>query len=302
MAFGDPMVLETRYNGGAQQVTFDSLLVNGPMDDGTGSWAWVPDVASPVVSTQFGARTGGSGAEYHRLTFSSPGVGDLGYYEQSVTLRGHTRLGNYGHQGRTINGAMYVRRNDATAGSVTATLQILETAVGVSSGTPQILSSGTWYGLSASRTIAALSNTFTLRIKLAYGSGGGGSPVIDVDDAELYRTYTFARNPSMPDAPLLIKPGQTFQRTESGGLVVFGPARVDTARYEYTLNLRGIGQTQLEELRSLWLLDVPMRWTPNLPHLPTYLDVRFSGNTNLRMETNSVTTGRFVGSFGLVEI
>lgn len=303
MAFGDPMMLATLYNGGVNDTNHDSLLIDGPMDDGApGDWSWDADVATPTISNQFGTRTGGAGSQFHRLTFTTPGTGVLGYYRQVVTLRGHNRLGNYGHQGEVIYAQMHAKRNDATSGTVTATVQITETVAGVSSGPPQAgMATGTWYNLSAQRTIAALSNTFEIRIKLEYG-GGGGSPVIDVDEAALYLSYTFAVNAAMPDRPRLIAPGRAFQRTPGGVLVAHRSGALDCNKYEYTLNFGNIGLAQVKSLRSLWLTDAPMRWTPNLPHLPTYIDVRFSGGFDIQMKSPSVNSNNFHGSLTLAEI
>lgn len=305
MAFGDPMILSTIYNGGVAQTNFDSLLIDGPMDDGlTGtSWLWNTSVATPAISNQAGTRTAGAGSNFHRLTFTTPGTGDLGEYYQQYSRRGHAKLDGFGHKDQSFSVSFWVRRNDATSGSVTATAQVHESVVLVSSGTPQVLATGTWYNLTASRTLTSTSSTIIqAQLDLSYGGGGGGSPVIDIDEAQLNLAYTFAVNAAVPDEPRLIAPGRSLQRSPGGGLIVHRANVATPNKYEYTLHFGLIGLAQLKTLRSLWLLDSPMTWQPNLPHLPTYLDVRFTGDFNLRMKSPSVNSNNYYGTLTLAEI
>lgn len=306
MAFGDPMVLATLYNGGISNVNHDSLLIDGPMDDGlTGTdWTYNVGVASPTVSEQSGARTGGAGSKFHRLTYSAPGTGLLGDYRQYVFLRYNDKFSGGGHNAETFDASIWVKRNDASAGTVTAQIKIAENTVGVTSGGSQVLSTGTWYELTGQRVITNSSTVaLNLQIELHINySVGGGSPVIDVDEASLYKTYTFALNAAMPDDPRLIAPGRSFQRAPGGGLIEHRSGTPSCNKHEYVLHFGLVGLAQVKSLRSLWLLDSPMRWTPNLPHLPENLDVRFTGDFNLRMKSPSVNSNNYSGTLTLAEI
>lgn len=305
MAFGDPMVLRTLYNGGYGAVSHDSLLIDGPMEDGlTGTdWAWNFVSATPAIASAAGVRTGGGGSNIHRLTFTTPGTGTLGDYNQSVGLRGNSPLSGYGHNGLTFNGTIWVRRTDAGAGLITAVVKMGENAFTTTGSSQNLTSIGTWYQLDVSRALTATNSqpTLTLKVDLSYATGGG-SPVIELDDAILYHSYTFAVNAAMPDEPRLIAPGRSFQRAPGGTMIEHRSATVTCNKHEYTLHFGLVGLAQLKSLRSLWLLDSPMEWQPNLPHLPTYLDVRFTGDFNLRMRSPSVNSNNYYGTLTLAEI
>jgi hypothetical protein len=312
MAFGDPMQLATLYDldfASGLYSNYHSLLDNGPLEvwadtaamaDG---WTYAFSSATPTFSRQAGTRTGGAGAYFQRMAYAAPGVAVLGDVEQYVRIRGDDSLDGIGHSGLDFTYSVWARN----VGSGTCTIRLFADeysdsgTIGGTGNTATALT-GTWTEYTVTRTI---STTHTLRQLHVYARlelTGAGSPTVELDEARLYSLYTFSVNPAMPDDPRLITPNRSFQRSPTNKLIQHRPGNSQTAKFEYTMHLGSVGLAQLKALRSLWLLQTPLRWNPNLAHLPTELYVLPTGDFNLRMRSPSVNSNNYFGTLQLAEI
>lgn len=316
MAFGDPMVMETIYNGDqATQSNFDSLLENGPLEiwsnTGAAPDGWTESILKAVTShgRAAGTRTSGVGSYY--MTYLWPTGTTNGtalIFNQYVPLKGHERFVSRGHKGRTFKLTFWVRVT--TTGNTSWQIILyganaagtpIESLGTVVDSTP----SGSWTEITVTGSIA---NDATVQL-LSYFSftidttlGIGVTATLDLDEFALYEYYTFAVNAAMPDDPKLSVPNRSFRRTVSNKLIRHRPGSVVAAKYEYTLHFGLIGLTQVEALRSLYLLDTPIRWQPNLPHLPTYVQVVIVDAVDFRLRSPSVNSNNYFGTLNLVEI
>lgn len=311
MAFGDPMVLDTRYNWNLDtKDNFDTLLIGGKFDasalDANG-WppGWFPSVNGGTMSMLAGTRTGGSGSFVFRQTSISPGIGNLLAFDQIVRLMGNERYIANGHYLRQFTFSVWAR--NAGTGTVTIKLYLnayaedISTLVaGDSYASNAFVLTGTWTQYQLVVTLGQnLTAAFDAIILCAVTVNG--NPDLQFDEAELVTSYTFAVNASMPDAPRILVPNRTYQRTVGNRLLRHRPRAGNAAKHEYELNFGLIGLTQLQALRSLWLLDTPLRWQPNLPHLPVYLAVMMTDNFDLSMRSPSVNSNNYSGSLRLTE-
>lgn len=294
MADGDAMILATLWNGDlATQSNFDSLLVNGPLED----WPDANDLATGwayssgwTETRQAGNRTGGVGGFYQRLVRGSPSTS---VWEQFIDLRGHAALDALGHMGREFTAEIWVR--DQGAGSVDMSFRMftyrsngitLLQSGAITSATPVPSS---WTKYTATITI---NDATAAKIKFHVTfNNQSGAQQIEIDECALYRTYTFDRNPSVPDNQPLAIPHREYRRNSAGDLLMGRPSG-STGKYEKRLRFGLVGLTQLKELRSIALLDKPVHLTPFHPHFPEFFQARIVGDFNFRL----VPGGSFAGN------
>jgi len=312
MAFGDPMVLDTRYNWALATLdNFDTMLVGGKFDgaaldvDAKSPPGWfMNSFVTATYSMLTGTRTGGSGSRVYRVQASSV-TGQLFYLYQNVRLSGNERYDANGHSGRQFTFTVWAK-NAGTGTAVVMTLYLgayredLATAVPADNNSAGFTLTSTWTKYTVSVTPASpLTAVYNVDIGCTLASTG--SPDLQFDEAEFFTTYTFAVNAAMPDAPRILVPNRTYQRTAGNRLLRHRPRAGNAAKHEYDLNFGLIGLAQLKALKSLWLLDTPLRWQPNLPHLPAYLAVMMTDNFDLRMRSPSVNSNNYSGSLHLAE-
>jgi hypothetical protein len=310
MAFGDPQILETRY--AANVITgdnFQSLLVNGPLDlplaAGEAPGWTTGSIAGGTKSTPLGTRTGGNGTRYFRWTMTASGTGFLFDFYQDVDLRGNRALDAFGHSGRAFTFKIWAR-NVGTGTMRIALVAGFVNEIGGGSEAAQSTAftalTGTWTQYTLTVTPSA-SRTARINLDVQIDATVSGNPDIQFDEAEFYRAYTFEVNPTIPDDPDYMVPGQTFVRTVNNSLMDFGPLDSACAKLRYQMNFGMCGLNQLQELRSLWLLGSGMRWTPNLPHLPSVVEVRIVGKSfPFAMHRTSTSRNQYHGSLMLEEI
>jgi len=274
MANGDPMILSTLTDGGG------SMLLNGDMEDWADTadaadyWTWT-ETQVATLSRQSGTRTGGAGSYFQRISIAAPAQSEIGIYSQEVTPEGSVELDVKGHDGQTLTCSVWAR--DTGAGTSTLQMKLIEydaaeTSSLMTPGDVEDLTSD-WVQYTFAFTLS-YDLMHHLNFQIFVASSGAGSSIVDLDDALLYIGYTFAANPSMPDNQILSVPMRQFRRTLGGRLIRSRPAG-PVAKIEKQLSFRLVGQAQHNALRSLWLLDQPMTWTPNHPHLPSTLQVRW---------------------------
>ena len=314
MAFGDPMVLDTRYNWSlSTRDNFDTMLVGGKFDgsaldvDGISpiGWAALNPYSDGTFSMLSGTRTGGSGSRVYRVQYTSVGAHELVTISQVARLLGNERYEVNGHAARPF--AFTIWAKNAGTGTVTIrlTMQALQEDITTPVSADTIIESavsltGTWTQYT-SAVVPGSPLTAAYKLKVDCVCTATGNPDLQFDEAEFYTTYTFAVNAAMPDSPRILVPNRTYQRTPAGRLLRHRPRAGNAAKHEYDLNFGLIGLTQLRALKSLWLLDTPLRWQPNLPHLPTYLAVLMTDNFDLRMSSPSVNSNNYSGSLRLTE-
>lgn len=311
MAFGDPQVFETLYNGDLEtQSNFDSLLLRGTFDGATISagapTGWEFGSGSTAGKTiAAGSRTGGVGTDYYRAQYTAPGTGFLFHFYQVVPLRIHRGL-SFGHTGRTFSFRIWARNNGTGTVQIQLTADLLKENLFSASEASQSASA---VNLTSTWTLYTMSITPTADFMAAIGVNVNltvtvdGNPDLQFDEADLYESYTFALNPTVPDDPDFMVPGETFVRTVNNSLLAFGPKDVGSARMRYQMNFGAVGLTQLQALRSFWLLRSPIRWQPKLPHLPTYVQCRIVGKSfPFAMHRGSVNANLYHGALQLEEI
>jgi hypothetical protein len=304
MADGDPMMLTTQWGDGL------SLISNGNFEIWTNTAAfadgWVYanyNAKTPTLSRSAGARTGGAGTYFQHVDYGTISVSGtlFGAYNR-VELHGNSALPARGHLGMTFTASLWTRKT-YSAGSPTVRIDINERDVNLallnstSGSVSNILSA--WAAFTHTHVIANSATVF-LEIYLNFSAPTVSSYLIDLDDAALYTSYTFARNPVIPDDQRIISPTRTFARSYAGSLFVrkVGAA---SARHEKRLRFGMIDLTQLKAFRSLYLLDVPMQWTPYHPHLATTLDVRWMGDFDFSV-LKYLSLNMYRGSMTLAEV
>jgi len=304
MADGDPMVLQT-ISGDLSE----SLLNNGPIELWSGATNVSPDgwectgVPSSVDRDAF-PLTGAPGAYSVIIADSGMSLGGWGNFRQIAVsgLNGSDSLPSRGHKGQSFVAS--IRHKLSGTAALLATLWIYERNSSGSTvashyvdfsptGTPQLASQA--FTISHDDCVA-LWYVITITVVTT------GYMFLAFDDAQLYRTYTFAANPSMPDQQSIFVPNRKFGR-DAGGKLYRARGATNTAKFQKQLNFNLIGLAQYKALRSLWLLDVPCRWTPNHPHLPSSLDVRLTDDQfNFSLGKGGFGSNIYRGSLELSEI
>jgi len=315
MADGDPMVLQTRYGVPLGQTdNYQSMIANGPMDlwSDTASppdgWGYTTAGGATVTHLRVaGARTSGNGTYYWRQTYSAVAAStQFGLMKQTFTIPGNAQLDARGVSGQTFYATIWLR-NTGT-GTVLTTFSIQEfdadgayLGVIAQDANASVTASWTKYSISGAVSNAACAKIY-FAVLMFTAAGGGGSPVIEADEAELYMTYTFDRNPTMPDDQVLSIPHRQMMRTHDGSLLRGRPASA-TARFEKRLRFGNIGLTQLKALRALYSLDTPMELTANHPHMPDVVSVRMAGDFNFRLRQGAAFgSNLYEGSLTLTEV
>jgi len=300
MAYGDPMILTTQ-----------DLLENGPLEiwsntavpaNGWNNWTGTTGLM-PTFSRQAGTRTLGAGAYFQRCTCTTPVGGRLEYY-QRLSLLGSGALPARGHLAVTFTLKFWARQSSGTA-TITVQPTIIErndvTELALSRATAQTLT-GSWTQYSHSR---ALSESGTTELELTTyficTVVGNGNATIDIDDFELTVTYTFVRNPAIPDDQTIIVPFRKMLRSLGGSLLRARPGVPALAKHEKRLVFAMVARTQYEKFRSLWFLDSPLVWTPNHPHLPTTLIVRWTNDFDFRL-LRTLSPEFYQGNMMLTEV
>lgn len=287
MAYGDPMTLITVWGGDFATVSNkSSLIANGNFEVWSNTAAFADgwnylnsNAKTPTLSRSGGARTGGVGSYFQTVNYGTISVSGLLFSATNlVELHGNKNLPARGHHGRTFTAVLWARKS-SSAGNPTVKIEIQEldedgNILPSSSETWNIPTN--WSSLTHSRTLTNNDTAF-LRMSLVFTAPTATTYYIDLDDAVLYTTYTFARNPAIPDDQRIISPTRTFARSYDGSLFLrkVGAA---SARHEKRLHFGMIDLTQYNAFRSLHLLDVPMHWYPWHPHLAAELDVRWIGD------------------------
>lgn len=298
MADADPMVLTTL-----------DMLENGPLED----WADTSEPADgwgyskagsqeePTKTRQSGSRTGGSGSYFQRLDYSSILVAELGNYWQKINLLGNPNLDGNGHKGITFTTKVWGRKVGSAA--INMKIRIIERTSGdvyIAQYDSGIQSMGTsWAELTFNHAIT--NNACAIvQVQAHFWGMSTGYATIDLDDFEHKTSYTFARNPSMPDDQRLSVPGRKFRRSIAGDLLR-SRSGASVAKHEKRLVFGLIGLDQVKALRSLALLDVPLSWQPFHPHLPDNLNVRIVNDIDFTTQA-AFGTNAYQGTLVLSEI
>lgn len=313
MAFGDPMVFETIWDGIRYgNANYQSLLVNGPIEewDNTAAapngWLYTDTFGGVTHLRVAGTRTGGAGAYFHRISYGSGGTGALGAIGQSsyVKLYGDKALPGYGHDNVPVSGSIWLRNTGVATCSYTVNLlayaddgTTLVQTVGTTSGTL----TGTWTQYSVSGTITNDSAAL-LQLQVVFTRGAVNTAVFEIDEALLTISYTLATSPSWPDDGVVQVPFRSFARGAAGSLIRHRTGAHSGGKHQWRFNFGLMGQAQYDRLKSLWLLDCPLRVTPNLPHLPTYFECRWVNDFDFAMHRASVASVRYQGTMVLSEL
>jgi len=280
MANGDPMVLVALTGTDADNDGGDSLLLNGTLEVWADTaaaadyWEWDETQVS-TLSREAGTRTDGSGSYYQSIAIAGPAQSLIGEYQQSVNLNGNASLPAMGYDNVWVKMRVWAR--NTAAGTATISLKHSQWD---ETGTLRVTTTQTPVALTSSWVMYTQSVKITYdlmhhhEMEIILTSTVAGDLVIDLDDAALYYYSTFAANPSMPDNQIMSIPMRQFRRTLGGRLIRSRPAG-PVAKIEKQLSFRLIGQAQYDEFLGLWMYDGPLLWTPNHPHLPSTLQVRW---------------------------
>jgi len=301
MADGDPMVLET-IHGDPEE----SLLDNGSIELWSGSTGVIPDGwlggGSMTHLRIAGTRTGGSGSYHWRASRAGAVYGQqttAGY--QWVELVGNDSLDARGH----VSLCWSVWAYETGADSPKIRIAVGEWDkdkgnLGKNAGYVGETIAGAWGLHEFGPYTLQHADCAYIYFLISIDSYASGNTEVWIDDVILKVSYTFAKNPSMPDSQSIVDPTRKFGRTIDGSLYM---ARGDggASKFQKTLNFGLIGIDQLKALRSLWLLGVPCRWTPNQPHLPSSLEVRVT-KFNFVARRGGFGSNCYGGSLELSEI
>ena len=303
---GEAMILRTIWGGRLSDLTnFKSLFRNGTIEEWVNTaavpdgWSWYFGAETPTFSRQAGSLGGGTGAYYLKAAFAAPPSGILGALQQTVQLKGGGSFdarGQYGREftiavwfssDRSIQSIFEVREKNAAG----TTLVTHNNSYSVHSGATERTYSFT----------VAHAETVQLHCSFTVFRYDAGAQYIAFDDAKLYRSYTFAVNPSVPDDQVLSVPDRKFSRTIGSTLLLARPD-AGCAKIQKSLHFGLIGLTQLEEFRSLWLCDSPMTWWAYHPHLPVTVVVRWTNDFDFRLVGKSFGANHYGGNMVLTEV
>lgn len=219
-----------------------------------------------------------SSAAYHgtysqHVVASGSGTNNDGTIYMDIALRGRSDLPARGHLGSVFTASAWVRMDNAMKGFVRISeLNAAKAVLAVSAGTIIISDDGSsWQVCTCSRTLnqptaAYLRIEMVMRIPTAVANKN-----FRWDYGDFYETYTFAKNPSAPEANGYEYDSKRF-RNAAGDLSTFSlNANVD--KIKGTMQFGLVTEAQMKALRSLWLWRQPLTWTPNLNKLPSTLDI-----------------------------
>lgn len=294
-----------------QTSNYQTLLTNGPMEIWSDTAAiadgWLYEAQNsetPTLLRVAGTRTSGFGSYFQRITYAAPAAGSLCKIAQEVYLKRHDHL-NAGGVDNMIFLAQCWARDGAAASRIDLQISINEhdaDGVGLTgtSNTRTPLSTN-WSQNLHTHTVTN-DNTAMIRVVFDFDRVNAGGSIIEMDEAELYTGYTFARNPASPATADFSVAHRKFKRTIDGSLYLARPKN-QSAKIERTLPFRGIGLAQVKSLRGLWLLDVPLRWVPNEPTLPAVVFCRITDMTlKFRLMRAGWSDNLYSGSITLSEV
>lgn len=317
MADGDPMVLATRYGG---DVTADSnwssLLKNGNFEyfssdtEIADGWTWTTGPAhyawGSSTKKATGYRTGGTGSYYLYLNLTgngSPTPGVLGWLQQSVNLPGNANLAGNGHDNQTFHFKIWIKE-DSGGISVTFTIQlrffdkngaVVQTVTGV----PAVQPDNTWRLYELDATLTA-DTAVSMDVYMAFSVSADGTVALRFDDACLYTSYTFGKNPTIPDRQDIFYPRRQLTRNVNGGLRCFRPGSTQ-AKHRKVLRFGAVNLAQFKALRSLYLLDAGMTLYASHPHLPAAMPCRWINDFDFAL-VRHIAPDLYQGNVTLEEI
>jgi hypothetical protein len=166
-------------------------------------------------------------------------------------------------------------------------------------------SANTWtaasYALALGATPSASLYGVEIRLYTTLASDNGGTtPAIWWDDLSMYDSYTFAKNPSMPDDGRLFIREQADRLADETLVTYRYPA--SQAKNKQRLNFSLITQAQMERLRQFKLHGKAVTWTPNLPKLPSTLIVKIVGQEFALTQNSPLIGAGYKGSLELEEV
>ena len=315
MAIGDPMILRTMWGGDyASGGNYKSLIVNGELETWANpnsiadSFEFVTTYQGPGVKSRQAGCRGSYGSYYQRCYWASAssatGGGELIRIYQTVRLYGNRQLPGRGHYGLPFTMDYWVRAGAGDTGSVRVNYQIREYDEDMNLiYSPDTytgnLAKGTWVKYAYTRNIAMTSAAY-IQFFLLFQCTSSGTVTFDLDDMRLYRSYTFARNPAIPDQQTQDTVGRSFTRSLDGTL---RQARIDswTAKYEKRLQFGMISIEQVKELRSFILLSAPVELSPYHPHMPDRLEAHIVSPDNF-VPVKSLGPGIYTGNMVLSQL
>jgi hypothetical protein len=267
MAQGDAMVLQTA-----------NLTVYGGMDtDGGGGVAtgWTADVSGTATkTTTIDTSVKRTGAGSQKIVAGGGGSGGDVYIFLTavISLLGRSDLNGYGHYGSLfhaeayfkaeVGGKYYLRITELTAAG--ADIADYDSDVITAAGTDFTLA--TWEHAIANATCAKV------RVLLACRMSAAESKTFYIDDVSLYETYTFSKNPSMPEQADVDR--ETKQSRLANRTLKSFTYPASGYKFSGKLAFGLISEAQMLALRSLWIWDKELTFTPNLNKLPSSLIIR----------------------------
>jgi hypothetical protein len=270
MAQGDAMVLRT----GNLYSDYYDFEVDTNADGIADGWTatYLPAGATKALYAT---------APYHgtysqRITFTTK-IPDNAYItSDNIQLLGRSDLNARGHLGAVIAGSIYFKQLDVIS-TVQGKVHIFEIA---SDGTtvlethhdsaPFTLTTA-WALHSFS---AAITNSATVYYQIQIMYSVASAPGADVlcDYLDTYETYTFAKNPSMPEQADVDR--ETKQSRLANRTLKSFTYPASGYKFSGKLAFGLISEAQMLALRSLWIWDKELTFTPNLNKLPASLAIR----------------------------
>lgn len=267
MAQGDAMIMTTE-----TLTSYGGFDTDGGSGTATG-WANEQDAHVTAHTPAIDAGEQRTGAGCQKFTITTDATGILDFYS-NISLLGRSDMNGYGHDNSTFTCTVYAKRGADLAQSVAIQIQELN----ISSAQLTTHTSDYTVLTAAYQAItlsAAITENATAILRLTVKckcTGAQTDAIFYIDDVSIAETYTFAKNPSMPEGSnvnretkqsrLADRALKTFTYPNSG------------YKHDGRLTFGLINETQMLALRSLWLWDKQITWTPNLNKLPSTLNIR----------------------------
>ena len=176
----------------------------------------------------------------------------------------------------------WLRTDDSTLLTFKMRVSLCNNAWGEIAGYDTVIDPAvnTWTAASYALALGATPNAALYGIEVQLhtnlvSDNGGATPSVWWDDLSMYSSYTFAKNPSMPDDGRMFLEEQVGRNADNSLVTYRYPANM--AKNKQRLNFSLITQAQMERLRQLWLAGKALTWTPNLPKYPSTLKVKIVG-------------------------
>jgi len=163
----------------------------------------------------------------------------------------------------------------------------------------------TWTAASYALSLGATPNAALYGIEVQLhtnlvADNNAATPSVWWDDLSMYSSYTFAKNPSMPDDGRMFLEEQVGRNADNSLVTYRYPANM--AKNKQRLNFSLITQAQMERLRQLWLSGKALTWTPNLPKYPSTLKVKIVGKEFAHTQNSPLIGAGYKGSIDLEEV